>query len=96
MSCSSEQARIDAPRSVWAAEVPRVDAYCVRTVYNDTLTSDRLGEPSEAVRARVGTQAPFGACFWADELLSRRVAERSAAGVEVYGVWDPLGTSCRL
>jgi len=26
--------------------------------------------------------------FWTDELLSRRVADRMQAGVEVYGVWD--------
>ena len=28
---------------------------------------------------------------WTDELLSKRVAERIAAGVEVYGVWDESG-----
>ena len=31
--------------------------------------------------------------FWTDELLSKRVAERVQAGVEVYGVWDQLGES---
>jgi phosphatidylserine/phosphatidylglycerophosphate/cardiolipin synthase-like enzyme len=31
--------------------------------------------------------------FWTDELLSKRVAERIEAGVEVYGVWDPLGAA---
>jgi magnesium chelatase family protein len=51
ISCSSEQARIDAPRSVWAAEVSRVD--------EAKLTSDHLGEPSEAVRAvRRALKAP--------------------------------------
>ena len=35
----------------------------------------------------------FAMFFWTDELLSRRVAERIAAGVEVYGVWDPLGAA---
>ena len=29
--------------------------------------------------------------FWTNELLSKRVAERIEAGVEVYGVWDELG-----
>jgi hypothetical protein len=28
--------------------------------------------------------------FWTDELLSRRVAKRIEAGVEVYGMWDQL------
>jgi phosphatidylserine/phosphatidylglycerophosphate/cardiolipin synthase-like enzyme len=28
---------------------------------------------------------------WTGELLSRRVAERIAEGVEVYGVWGQLG-----
>jgi len=32
----------------------------------------------------------FATFFWTDELLSRRVAERIAAGVEVYGVWDQV------
>jgi phosphatidylserine/phosphatidylglycerophosphate/cardiolipin synthase-like enzyme len=31
--------------------------------------------------------------YWTDELLSKRVAERIAAGVEVYGVWDSLGAA---
>ena len=35
----------------------------------------------------------FAMFFWTDELLSKRVAERIAAGVEVYGVWDQLGAA---
>ena len=31
--------------------------------------------------------------FWTDELLSKRVADRMQAGVEVYGVWDQLGAA---
>ena len=31
--------------------------------------------------------------FWTNELLSKRVAERIEAGVEVYGVWDQLGAA---
>ena len=33
--------------------------------------------------------------LWTDELLSRRVADRMQAGVEVYGVWDQLGAANR-
>jgi hypothetical protein len=35
----------------------------------------------------------FAMFFWTDELLSKRVAERIDAGVEVYGVWDSLGAA---
>jgi hypothetical protein len=35
----------------------------------------------------------FAMFFWTDELLSKRVAERIEAGVEVYGVWDQLGAA---
>jgi len=35
----------------------------------------------------------FSMFFWTDELLSRRMAERVAAGVEVWGVWDQLGAA---
>jgi predicted CoA-binding protein len=35
----------------------------------------------------------FAMFFWTDELLSRQVAERIDAGVEVYGVWGQLGAA---
>jgi hypothetical protein len=35
----------------------------------------------------------FAMFFWTDELLSKRVAERIAAGVEVYGVRNSLGAA---
>ena len=35
----------------------------------------------------------FAMFSWTDELLSKRVAERMGAGVEVYGVWDQFGAA---
>ena len=46
---------------------------------------DELAEADETIH--------FAMFFWTDELLSRRVVERMAAGVKVYGVWDQLGAA---
>jgi phosphatidylserine/phosphatidylglycerophosphate/cardiolipin synthase-like enzyme len=35
----------------------------------------------------------FAMFYWTDALLSERVVERLAAGVQVYGVWDQLGAA---
>ena len=87
MSCSPEQARIDAPHPVWAADVPRVDY--------DKLTSDRLGEPSEAVRARVEAAREVQRVRFAGAPDQRRKltcnADMGAAEVRQYCEVDPSG-----
>jgi predicted CoA-binding protein len=46
---------------------------------------DELADADETIH--------FAMFFRTDELLSKRVAERIVAGVEVYGVWDQLGAA---
>ena len=46
---------------------------------------DELADADETIH--------FAMFTWTDELLSKRVAERIAAGVQVYGVWDQLGAA---
>jgi phosphatidylserine/phosphatidylglycerophosphate/cardiolipin synthase-like enzyme len=43
--------------------------------------------------AKAESTIHFAIFFWTDEVLSDRVIERLAAGVEVYGVWDQLGAA---
>jgi hypothetical protein len=53
---------------------------------------DELAEADETIGG-CPRGHPLAMFFWTDELLSRRVAGRLAAGVEVYGVWDQIGAA---
>ena len=66
------------------------DGTFVESTFSPTdLTAFEVwSEPADAVET-----IHFAMFFWTDELLSKRVAERVAAGVEAYGVWDPLGAT---
>jgi phosphatidylserine/phosphatidylglycerophosphate/cardiolipin synthase-like enzyme len=68
----------------------QVDGAFVESYFSPTdLTAfevwDELADADETIH--------FAMFFWTDELLSRRVADRMQAGVEVYRVWDQLGAA---